>query len=319
MRFLALFAVSLLLTLPVPGQAKDCLPVFASGDQSVVVQGLEIEPGAVAIESFNLRVRNMGSLPENSPNPDAQAGEVGGGTNASCSAIIRVSRIDGPSVPDFPQYSIRGPGNQDIEILLDEKGNGTLESGTIKANVPSGGTAHRSLPFQIGVPTSWGLQAGNYTERLMLSLVDETGQVTDRSNLIITLVVPATVSIQLVGAIDGDVAGDGPARVDLGYLSRTAETISNPFAARILSTSPYLVRISSLNLGNLLHEAGEEQISYRLFFDGSPVSLQGGWELQYPEATPSQGDVHPMRIVVPPTTALAGRYSDRLVLTVSAI
>ena len=231
---------------------------------------------------------------------------------------MKVSRVDGPTNPDFPSYSLRGPGNQDIEILLDETAGGTVDSDTILSGLPSG-AAGRALPFHIGVPTSWGLQAGTYTDRLLLSLFDESGRVTDRSNLTLTFVVPATVSIQLVGAVLGEGAGGGPARIDLGNLSRTAETRSDPFAARIFSTSPYLVRISSLNLGKLLHEAGEEQIAYRFYFDGAPVALGGNWEMQYPDHTPREGDVHPLIIVVPPTTALAGRSSARLVLTVAAL
>jgi len=176
------------------------------------------------------------------------------------------------------------------------------------------GTSH----FQITVPTEWGLQAGIFTDELQLSLIDQSGNIVDRSTLTVTILIPPTVSLRLVGAVVGG-EGSGPAQVDLGYLSSSKETRSDRFGALIFSTAPYAVRFNSANLGNLLHEQTHEKVPYRLYFDGILVDLAGVNEFSYPTRAPKSGDTRPMSIVVPPVVALAGRYSDRITVTVTAL
>ena len=140
----------------------------------------------------------------------------------------------------------------------------------------------------------------------------------DRATLTLTIVIPSAVSLRLVGAVVGG-EGSGPAQVDLGNLSTSTETHADRFGARILSTAPYVVSLSSVNRGYLLHEHGREQVPYRLYFDGNLVDLAGSNEFPYFSHTPKAGDQHPISVVVPPVVAIAGRYSDRVTVTVTAI
>lgn len=314
MRYSRLIAPLSLLAISTTAHATECQPVFLNGDQSLTIDGVEIEPGGRATEDFQVRVRNA-SGPGGGP-PAGGPGAAPGGAG-QCRATIRVARLGTPLNPDFPAYLLRGPGNQRIEILPDSTAGGTTESDVVIANAPSGPQG-RAVPFQIGVQTEWGLRAGTYIEQLELLLIDEDSNVADRRTLTVTIVIPSAASLRLVGAVVGG-EGGGPAQIDLGNLSSTRETSSQRFGARIFSTAPYIVTFQSANQGNLLHEHGREQIPYRLYFDGALVNLAGMNEFSYPDPTPKAGDRRLMRIVVPPAVALAGRYSDRITVTVTAM
>lgn len=306
MRYATLIVSAIILAAPTALHAAECTPVFVSGDQSVTINGIDIEPFGTVREMFQIRVRNDAG----------SSGAKGAGGSPPCPATIRVSRLSPPSDPDFPPYTLRAPGNQMIDILPDESSGATTDSDVDIANAPPG-TPGRNVPFHLELPTEWGLRAGTYTEQLRLTLFDETGAITDRSTLTITIVIPVTVSIRLIGAVGGGV--DGPARVDLGELSKTTETRSDPFGALIFSTAPYVVNFDSDNLGNLMLEGGSERIPYELSFDGAPVNLSGANEFPYPTPTPKTGRIEPLSIVVQPVVAPAGRYSDRVTVTVTAM
>lgn len=310
MRYPIFIAAISFLAVPATAEATDCQPVFVDGDQSVFVDGVDIEPGGSATRDFKIRVQNAAGPPGGS----GMSGTMGAGP---CGATIRVARVGPPPGLDFPPYSLRAPGNQQIEILADSTLGGTTDSDVVIANAPPGPQG-RAVPFQLGVSTEWGLRAGTYVDQLELALIDRNGRVVDRSALTITVVIPSAVSLRLVGAVVGGGVG-GPAQVDLGSLSSTQETRSERFGALIFSTAPYLVRFSSANRGKMLHEQGSEQIPYRLFFDGVLVDLAGANEFPYLDRSAKGGDRRPMSIVVPPVVALAGRYSDRVTITVTAI
>src|SRR5690606_39666867 len=254
-----------LMAIPATASATDCRPVFVDGDQSLTVDGVEVEPGGRTTHDFQVRVQNSGEA-----NP--------------CGAIIRVARVDPSPDPDLPPYLLSAPGNRRIEVLPDLSAGGTTDSDVVIANAPAGPRG-RTVPFQIGVPTQWGVRAGTYVEQLQLSLIDEKGEVTDRSLLTINIVIPRAVSLRLVGAVVGG-EGAGPAQIDLGNLSTTTETRSERFGALIFSTSPYAVSFISTNKGSLVHEQGREQVPYRLYFDGTLVDLAGANEFPYLDRTP---------------------------------
>ncbi len=288
-------------------QAAECDPVFVDRDYSIFVSGVEIEPGGQSVENLQVRVGNSST---NLPGPGA-----GAAGNPPCEATILIARVDGAQVPGFPIYSIRAPGNQSIDILPDPSLPATLDGGVRIANAPPGPQG-RAVPFRLNVGTDWGLTAGTYVEQLVLLLLDETGTIVDRTSLTITIEIPASVSIRLVGALVGDGA-DGPALVDLGELSNSEVTRSSPFGARIWSTAPYLVEISSTNRGNLLKEQGTETIPYNLTFDSMEVDLAAGWEFFYPLPTTASGVLRRMAVKVQPVTASAGEYADRVAVSVS--
>lgn len=311
MRYSTLIASISLLAISGTANAATCQPAFLNGDLSLVIDGIEIEAGGQATRDFQIRVQNAAG-------PHGGPPGIAGAIDAQpCEARIRIARLIASLDPDAPPYWLRAPGNGRIEVLPNPASGGTTDSDVVVANAPPGPQG-RAVPFQIGVPTEWGLPAGTYVEQLQLLLIDSTGNVTDRSRLTITINIPPAVSLRLVGAVVGG-EGRGPAQVDLGSLSSTTETRSQRFGARIFSTAPYGVRFSSINLGNLLHEQGREKIPYRLYFDGTLVNLEGANEFPYLQHTPKAGDLRPLRIVVPPVVAGAGRYSDRVTITVTAM
>lgn len=311
MRYSTLIASISLLAISGAANAAVCQPEFVNGDISLVIDGVEIEAGGQAARDFQVRVQNAAG-PHGGP-----PGMAGGMGTQPCEARIRIARLIGSPDPEVPPYWLRAPGNGRIEVLPNPASGGTADSDVVVANAPPGPQG-RAVPFQIGVPTEWGLRAGTYVEQLQLMLIDGAGNVADRSTLTLTIIIPPAVSLRLVGAVIGG-EGGGPAQVDLGSLSSTQETRSQPFGARIFSTAPYAVRFSSVNLGNLLHEHGREQIPYRLYFDGALVNLEGANAFPYLQHTPKAGVLRPLNIAVPPVVALAGRYSDRVTVTVTAM
>ena len=46
-----------LAAMPTSLMAAECVPEFASADQSVVVSGVEIAPGAMSVGNFQVRIR----------------------------------------------------------------------------------------------------------------------------------------------------------------------------------------------------------------------------------------------------------------------
>ena len=296
---ISLFAVSN------PANAADhCQPAFAVDHQTLTIHASEIEAGGRATQDFRVRIQDVGGSSEQSD-------------DMICRAAIRLARMNAALEPEFPPYLVYTQGNSRLEILSDAASGSTASSDVIIADAPPA-PQDLSIPFQIAVPTEWGLKAGTYSEQLQMLLVDENGNVADRSTLTVTIVIPPAVSLRLVGAVVG-ASGRGSAQIDLGTLSSSRETFSQRFGARIFSTAPYLVRFDSANLGQLLHEHGRQQIPYRLFFDGVSVDLAKGSVIPFPDRTPATGDSRPMRIVVPPVTALAGRYSDRITLSITAM
>src|SRR3546814_7179648 len=101
------------------------------------------------------------------------------------------------------------------------------DSDVVIANAASGAQG-RNVPFQIRVPTEWGLQAGTFTDELQLALIDQGGNIVDTSTFTFTILIPSAVSLRLVGAVVGG-GGVGPAQVDLGSLSSSEEPRSDRF------------------------------------------------------------------------------------------
>ena len=222
MRYTTIIIALLAACIPALANAQDCDPVFLSSDQAVIIDGVNIEPGAIATRNLQVRVQNSAGL-----------------GSGNCPATIRFARISPPPGPDFPPYTLRGPGNQLIEILPDRTAAGTASSDISIANAPPGPQG-RAVPIQVALPTEWGLRAGTYTDQLEVLLIADTGNI-EATKLTVTIVIPATVSLRLVGAILGGGPG-GPAQVDLGALSSSRSTQADNFGARIFSTAQYSVR-----------------------------------------------------------------------------
>ncbi|MBC2778761.1 hypothetical protein [Parasphingopyxis marina] len=291
MRPFTLLAAGALLA-STPALANDCSPEFVNSTETVNVASIEIGVGSFARENFNIRVRNDG--------------------NGQCSATIRFTRLGGSAAPGSPSYTLRS-GPTTLEIL-GEGSTPTIDSDLLIPNAP-GGTQGRAVPFQLTLPSEWGMRSGLYSEQIELALLDPSGTEVDTMLLTINVRIPQAVAIRVVGAT----GTNDLTRINLGNLSSTAATRSDPFGVRVWSTSGYLVSFASENNGQLAHEGNLDQIDYELYFDGQNVNLAGGDSFLFADFTPSLGRVHPLRARVGPVTARAGHYEDRVTITVTAV
>jgi hypothetical protein len=274
-----------------PAVAAECRPEFVETSQTVTLNSVEIGVGEFSRETFDVHVRNAG--------------------DGACSATIRLTSL-GPHLPDSPRYQLRSGAN-----LLEVLQTGAAPTANSDLIVPDVPIDDRGAPvrFELTLPTEWGLKAGTYDERVELLLLDGGGNEVDRLIVALNITIPQAVALRLVGA-----TGEGQiARIDLGPLSTTAATRSEPFGVRIWSTSGYRVGLVSQNRGLLMHEANLDSLEYTLEFDDRAVDLKAAPNFVYPQFTPSLGRIHPMRVWVGPVTARAGRYADRVTVTVTAI
>lgn len=292
MRSFLLFVYAASACMAATGAHAACRPQFTTHSQTVNTTGVMLGTGNVTVERFTISVRD---------NDDDE-----------CIVQLRVSRT-APENPAIPPYVLLSR-NQPISIAPNELIATTSSDLSIRAGGGSNGSP--SL-FELRLPTEWGLKAGDYTDPLQLSLIAPDGSVLDRLNLNVHIVIPASVALRLVGATGGR---EGPARVDLGILSSTQQVRSQPFGARVWSTSPYSITFRSDHHGRLVQNGGPDSILYQFTMDNRPVDLtSGSTHFIFDRHTPSQGDLHRMSVLVSPVRALAGQYSDRVTVTVTAM
>jgi len=281
-----------------PGAARAaCVPVFVDRSETVNLAGLTVGPGEEKRETFQLRVRNS-------------TGDPG-----RCTGRIRVSRLDGNADPNAPEFTLRSGGTQ-IDILSFQNSAGSVASDVLVPAAPPGPNG-AATPFQLTLPTPWGLKAGTYTQLLQFALFDESGTQTDAINVAITIEVPREVSLRIVGA-----TGDAPiSRINLGVLTSTGTNTSDPFGLRIWATSGYSVSFQSQNNGNLQRDGGTERIPYTLTMDGTLVDLASGSpSFLFNEIPTALGRFHALVVRAGPVEAVrAGNYADRVFVTVTAV
>lgn len=291
MRSFLLFASALPACVVATG-AHACRPQFTSHSQTVNVNGVAMGAGNVAVERFSVGVRNA--------------------DGDQCPTQLRISRA-APGDPATPLYVLLS-NSQQISIAPNEQ---TATSSSDIGITAGAGSSGSLSPFELRLPTEWGLKAGDYDEPLLMSLIGPDGAVLDRLNLNVHIIIPAAVALNLVGATGG---GAGPAQINLGLLSSTQQVRSPPFGARVWSTSPYNIAFRSENHGALAQSDGTDTIPYQLTMDNRPVDLSGGAaHFIFVRHTSSQGDSHPMSILVMPVRALAGHYSDRVTVSITAM
>ncbi|WP_379922881.1 hypothetical protein [Erythrobacter sp. R86502] len=293
---LPLFAMISCVASAVPAAAlaqAECQPTFVDAAQTLVVRDIVVGRDDFAIEYFQVGIRNAG-------------------TNGACSATLRVARLStSPTINPTPlKLQSRG---QAVAILPSETAPGTPASNLRIAQVSAGPNGF-ALPFQLEIASGWGTKSGAQTEDLILLLVDNLGQIVDTLPFTIELNIPAAAEVRVVGAT----GTDRVAQIDLGELDPTATTLSEQFGIRVWSTSAYSVQFESENRGELVHSEQRGRIPYDLRMDSRSVSLVGGVAAQVPRGTDALGDFHPLRLQVPPFSARAGAYADRVRVTVTA-
>jgi hypothetical protein len=292
MRFLASVAMAASLFLAAPAFADECRAEFVENSETVNIRNLEIGVGQFARRNFGIGVRAIGG--------------------DDCSATIQIQRLDGISVVGMPAYRLSsGPTTLSI----------TPQDATLSADnlfqvpvLPSTQQGYL-VPFEITVPSEWGLKAGSFSEQLELRLLDKSGAKIDSLLLTVEINIPQTVELRFVGATGNNEI----ASIHIGTLSATKGARSDPFGIRVWSTSGYRVNLSSDNRGQLIHAQNLDEFPYELFFDNQRVNLGGGDEFVFPGPTPSAGAVHLMRAEASPATVRAGDYADRITVSVTAV
>ncbi len=288
--FLGLAFASMLAPAAVFAQDQ-CPLVFDQKDMTVSVVASSPTTAIPAVENFTVNLRNAGE--------------------ASCQARLLVARLAGKSGA-LPAYSLRRQG---VEMFVQASEAASATSFGTAVNV-SGGGATVPVAFQIGFPPNWNVEAGAYSERLQFLLVDSSGEILDRMILNVDLRVPSAATLSFVGAVSGSGTGK---TIALGKLSQTEETKSPDFGLRVWSNTSYDVSFDSENRGQLVHSNAVDRIAYRMTMNRTPVNLAGISQFLFPRRTFAIGDFHRLAIVVPPVgQALAGDYSDRITVTITA-
>lgn len=271
-----------------------CKAEFVQSSQTIAISDIAVNAGSSSSETFQIRVRN-----------DGDAG-------AQCPAVLRIARLStSPSLGTI-SYALQS-GGRTLQILPSETLPGTAASDLSIPQLPQG-TNGLSIPFQLTIPSGWGLASGSQVEDLIISLLDESGTVVDTQLLTISLNVLPAVEVRVVG-----VTGESAiASINLGILNPQATNVSDPFGVRIWSTSPYTVSFRSANDGKLTHASADSSIDYQLLMDRKPVSVFGAIATYVARGTDSLGNLHPMSVRIEPFRARAGDYSDRVEVTVTA-
>lgn len=286
-----LIGLAALLAFPAAA-AAECQPSLLPAPASVNFSGVSIGPGLSKDEPVSVTVRNTGDTP--------------------CSLLLRVSRGLTDVALSAPDYRLFGPAGE-IEILPFGEAAGTTRS-DIVVNIDA--ASRRTVPLTFRLATGWGLRAGRYSDQLRFMLIGGGGNEVDSRDLSLTINIPPTATLRLFGSSGGDARR---ARIDLRRLSSTRETRSDPFAVRIWSTAPYHLSFASENLGHLVHTNGVDRIPYELTMNSTSVDLVGASQFFFDSHTGASGDIHPLSLRVGPVRTLAGDYSDRVTIIVTAL
>ncbi|WP_147417572.1 hypothetical protein [Sphingomonas cavernae] len=277
---------------PAVAQAA-CEPSLVDG--AIVVQLIPSDgmDSQQLVERFHIRIRNNG--------------------HSDCALRLAVGRDLAASDNRFPNYTLTGP--RGVVSLVPVAAATSNPDASVPVAIPAG--AQISIPYDVRMAVGWGAEAGDYRQELQYFVLPESGReelASQRAQL--SLRIPATARIRFSGAQ----GGNGPARIDLGTLSPTSVTTSQPFGLRVLSTSAYQVQFASQNGGALQRVDGPDRIPYRLLIGGRTLDLTGIDGISVARHTSASGDLHPLSVVVDPDPERhAGSYADRVTVTVTPI
>lgn len=181
--------------------------------------------------------------------------------------------------------------------------------------------------FYVSTPGIMGQDfpaSGNYTDIVNLSLYgynENSGlyNFEESSPFTITFIVPKRIQVSLID--EGSVfdAASTTKVMDFGNITQNQEKGAD---LRVLSNTPYEVKISSMNEGKLRHNSGDT-INYLLRINGTPMAL--GNSANTPVSigsgnmTTTAGERYNIRVQITGTTEdkKAGLYQD--VITITAI
>jgi len=184
-----------------------------------------------------------------------------------------------------------------------------------------------SAPFFISIPsltTQNYPPRGTYTDNLQVVIwtINQPGFVFDRiTNLAVTIVVPSRLDISLV---------DEGAPFDVNSTSRIfnfgnlAQNQQRSGDLRVLSNTPYQLRISSQN-GGLLRQGQNHSVAYSLSINNSPINLSSSTNspVNFASGTGTSGNSGDrfnvvVRITENTSSKIAGLYEDTISITAIA-
>ena len=230
----------------------------------------------------------------------------------SCPYTLRIEPEAGPGTAymyngqDALAFEISPPGRS---------GNSGSNMVEIAGNVARG-QFQRTIPFDVQIPAGQRTVAGRYAGRLEVSLYPDTsaaGEPADRQYM--------EVVVDVLPRVDASFGTDPLARrksrrLDFGTL-RKGQKSSVDFS--VTANTGYSVKMVSDNRGALHHEFTPSSIEYDVYLDGNPVSIEesASREVLLSGASSSQ---HSIDLLITGDTdkALAGNYTDRLTLIISA-
>jgi len=273
--------------------AQDCAPEFVYESESVTIRVDEIGYGQTAGETFQIAIRN------------AEDGQ--------CSVSVRAA-YSMLSVGAEESSLVLSADGSVLEILSNDAAPGSGNTDFLVGSLPQGSYG-TTVNFQASVGANWGVRSGIETRELTLSLVNETGLVVDTMRLLVTVDILPAVELRIVGATGAGAVS----RINLGNISSDRTSTSDPFALRVLSTGPYSITFESDNQGALLRTGGSDTVPYVLAMNGQEVDLSGSTPTLFSSGTGSLGELHSLLVSVPPTFSIAGDYSDRVNVMLSAI
>ncbi|WP_338243151.1 hypothetical protein [Aurantiacibacter hainanensis] len=209
----------------------------------------------------------------------------------------------------FPTYSIVGPGGV-IEFSA-QTGSGVSAPAPLRMPITLNAGVETTLEYAVAANVTWEMQAGSYDRRIDVALFDAAdGSRLDDAQVELGVTVPLSSRIDFVGNVD---------RIDLGQLEFDRENVSPPFGIRVYSTSTYNMEMDSENAGNLRQEGGDALLPYAMSVSGQEINLASGSQVIAGLGKSAEtGDVYGVLVRVRPEhTTPAGRYSDRLTVTVT--
>jgi spore coat protein U-like protein len=169
-------------------------------------------------------------------------------------------------------------------------------------------------------------RSGSYTDNVQVSLygfVDsKKGYVfEDSAALTLLFIVPVKINISLIDEGSAFDESSTAKILDFGFLTQYQEKGAD---LRVVSNTPYQIRASSTNNGNLKHTSQNALINYGMKVNGSTVSLAGSSgtpvNLGSGTNTTTAGDRFNLRfqILTNTSTLAAGLYQDQITITAIA-
>ncbi len=229
---------------------------------------------------------------------------------SNCDLRVAINQDAAFNNPEFPEIAAAGPNGPIVVSALSGQ---PAFDGSNGFSVILAAGASTDVEIRAATDVQWGDRSGVFNGFWTIALFDQSGAgFVDSFDANIAINIPDETSIRFAGDVR---------RLDLGTISRTQPTVSPPYSARILSTSPYRLTMTSANRGRMIRAGGGDFIEYEMNVDGQIVPLDGaGYAKEISSHTESTGDFYPISVrVQPDPSRLAGDYSDRVTLSVTAL